>query len=128
MLIGYSKCSLEDIHVTQTITGLTVKGKQELNVTIANECSCAQSNLKLDCRGFQSRKPVDPSILKVSGNVCLVNGGKPILEGAVEFSYAWDTPFSFDPISSLISCHWICMQMHGILLWKIKFKHNVQNL
>ncbi|XP_027930798.1 uncharacterized protein LOC114186919 [Vigna unguiculata] len=102
---GYSKCSLKDIHVSQAITGLTVKGKPEMNVTIANWCSCAQSNLKLDCRGFQSTKAINPSILNVSGNVCLVNGGKPLLKAAVEFSYAWDTSFSFDPISSSISCN-----------------------
>ncbi|KAK7333507.1 hypothetical protein VNO80_30281 [Phaseolus coccineus] len=101
---GYSRCSLEDIHVSQAITGLTVKGKPELTVTVANWCSCAQSNVKLDCTGFQSIKPIDPSILEVSGNVCLVNGGKPISEGAVEFSYAWDIPFSLLPISSDISC------------------------
>ncbi|QCD78315.1 hypothetical protein DEO72_LG1g1947 [Vigna unguiculata] len=77
---GYSKCSLKDIHVSQAITGLTVKGKPEMNVTIANWCSCAQSNLKLDCRGFQSTKAINPSILNVSGNVCLVNGGKPLLK------------------------------------------------
>ncbi|ESW18468.1 hypothetical protein PHAVU_006G043500 [Phaseolus vulgaris] len=102
---GYSKCSLEDIHVSQAITGLTVKGKPELSVTVANWCSCAQSNVKLDCKGFQSVKSIDPSILKVSGHVCLVNSGNPILEeGVVEFSYAWDTPFSLLPISSDISC------------------------
>jgi len=101
-MLGYSKCSLKDIHVSQAITGLTVKGKPELTVTIANWCSCAQSNVKLDCRGFQSVQPINPSILKVSGNVCLVNGGKPLLEStAVEFSYAWNTPFSLDPISHI---------------------------
>lgn len=73
-------------------------------MSITNWCSCAQSKLKLDCRGFQSIKPIDSSILEVSDSDCLVNGGNPILDGAVEFSYAWDTPFSFHPISSDNSC------------------------
>ncbi|TKY46886.1 hypothetical protein E2542_SST28935 [Spatholobus suberectus] len=101
---GYSQCSLNDLHVTQSITGVTVHEKQEWKVTITNWCPCVQKNVMLNCMGFQSTKQVDPSLLTVSHGVCLVNAGKPIGKDAIEFNYAWDPPFPLNPISSNISC------------------------
>uniref|UniRef100_A0A7N2N368 Uncharacterized protein n=1 Tax=Quercus lobata TaxID=97700 RepID=A0A7N2N368_QUELO len=50
-------------------------------------------------------KPVDPSVLSKSGNECLVNNGVPVApSSSLSFTYAWDTSFSFQPLSSQINC------------------------
>ncbi|WVZ16435.1 hypothetical protein V8G54_009607 [Vigna mungo] len=101
---GYSQCSLSDIHVDQKGTGRKVNGKPEWTVTITNRCACVQTNVQLNCKGFQTVEAVDPQFLKVSGDVCLVNSGKPLFNGAIVFGYASDTQFPLNPISSNINC------------------------
>ncbi|KHN28322.1 hypothetical protein D0Y65_028276 [Glycine soja] len=101
---GYSQCSLHDIHISQKQTGATIHGKKVWSVTIANWCSCYQSNVMLNCKGFQSVEPIDPQFLKIFGNVCLVSNGQPLFRGVTVFNYAWDKPFPFIPISSKITC------------------------
>ncbi|PRQ26698.1 hypothetical protein RchiOBHm_Chr6g0297461 [Rosa chinensis] len=98
-------CSVKDISIEQSQTGKSVKNKPEWNVTIANGCSCSQLNVKLACDGFQTVEDIDPSILSVSGGECLVKNGQPVYaNGGFNFFYAWDTSFSFNPISSQIAC------------------------
>ncbi|KAK7357759.1 hypothetical protein VNO80_17055 [Phaseolus coccineus] len=77
---AYGQCSLKDIHVTQSRTGRTVGGKPEWGVTITNWCACVQQNVKLNCKGFQTVEGIEPSLLNVSGDVCLVTSGKPIIK------------------------------------------------
>ncbi|KAG2380785.1 uncharacterized protein HKW66_Vig0201570 [Vigna angularis] len=101
---GYSQCSLSDIVINQSPTGRKVHGKTEWTVTITNRCACVQKNVKLNCNGFQTIEAVEASFLKVSGDVCLVSDGQPLFSGATMFNYAWDTQFSFKPISSTIAC------------------------
>ncbi|XP_027911472.1 uncharacterized protein LOC114170188 [Vigna unguiculata] len=101
---GYSQCSLSNIVVTQSPTGRKVLGKTEWTVTITNRCACYQKNVKLNCKGFQTVEAVEASYLKVLGDVCLVSDGQPLFNGVIEFNYAWDTQFPFNPISSDIEC------------------------
>lgn len=75
------------------------------NVAINNNNLCTISSLKLDCNGFRTVKNVDPSMLSVSGAVCLVNGGAPISGfSKLNFTYSWASPFPFKPLDCLISC------------------------
>lgn len=97
---------MSDLHVTQHPTGIQIKQNPEFFVTIFNNCSCAQKNVKLECLNFQTVEPINPSILSVSGDVCLVNGGQPIASGdvSVTFKYAWPHTFPLNPISSDSVC------------------------
>ncbi|GMN45468.1 hypothetical protein TIFTF001_014660 [Ficus carica] len=99
------QCSIADIKIDQSQTGAKVENKPEWSVTIRNECVCSQTDLQLDCNGYQTVKQVDPSILSVSGGHCLVNNGQPVYGFKnISFTYAWDTSFPFNPISSQIAC------------------------
>jgi len=104
VILGYGQCSLGDIHVNQTKTGRIVGGKPEWTVSITNRCACSQTNVQLNCKGFKTAEAVEPSLLKISSNVCLVSGGQPVWKGAIVFNYAWDTQFPLNPISSKVSC------------------------
>ncbi|KAK7247044.1 hypothetical protein RIF29_41920 [Crotalaria pallida] len=102
---GYGQpCSLSDLSVDQSKTGAQVEGKPEWIVTITNKCVCSQNNAKLNCKGFQTIEPIDPSILRVSGNVCLVDNGNAIYRDSISFKYAWDNSFPLNPFSSEIAC------------------------
>lgn len=102
-----NNCSLDDINIGTVRSGMEVKGKPEWNVTVINNCGCAQKAIKLSCKGFQTVEPLDPSTLLKSkqGDTCLLINGSS-LEGfdSVRFSYAWDPPFLLLPVDSLISC------------------------
>ncbi|XP_057450752.1 uncharacterized protein LOC130742666 [Lotus japonicus] len=102
---GYGQyCSLKDLSLSQSKTGAKVQGKPEYSVSITNKCACVQSDVKLNCRGFKTVEKIDPSLLQVLGDECLVNYGNSIYRDAVNFTYAWDRPFPLFPISSQISC------------------------
>ncbi|KAE9610466.1 hypothetical protein Lal_00006219 [Lupinus albus] len=98
-------CSLEDLSVKQSETGIKIQGKPEWSVTVTNNCECGQSQVILNCRGYKTVEPVDPNILTYSGtDYCLINYGKPINKQPVSFKYAWDQAFSMTPNSSKIAC------------------------
>ncbi|XP_075636995.1 TPD1 protein homolog 1-like [Castanea sativa] len=102
---GNCQCTLSQVTIKQSKTGEVVQQKPVWSVTINNGCPCSQSDLKLSCNGFQTVKPVDPSVLSQSDNECLVNNGLPVQpSSSVSFTYAWDTSFSFQPLSSQINC------------------------
>ena len=64
-------------------------------MTISNNCPCAQKNVKLECLNFQTAEPIDPSILSVSDDVCIVNGGQPIASGDVGVTFKYAGPHTF---------------------------------
>ncbi|XP_020229279.1 TPD1 protein homolog 1A [Cajanus cajan] len=100
---GSCECSLNNINIGTTRSGREIQGKPEWNVTVINNCSCVQSQIKLACKGFQSAETIDPSIFSVEGDTCLLNKGNPVKGfDAVSFSYAWDPPFLLLPTSSVI--------------------------
>ncbi|XP_057416144.1 uncharacterized protein LOC130710797 [Lotus japonicus] len=101
---GYGQCYLRDLSLLQTRTGNIVQGKPEWIVSITNKCACVQSDVMLNCRSFKTVEKIDPSVLQVLGDECLINYGNPIYHDAFNFTYAWDRPTSFFPISSQISC------------------------
>ncbi|CAL0324933.1 unnamed protein product [Lupinus luteus] len=103
---GYCEtCSLKDLYVKTSKTGVTIQGKPEWLVTVTNNCQCGQTQVILNCRGYKTVEPVDPNILTYSGtDYCLINNGKPIYKQPITFKYAWDTAFSMSPNSSQITC------------------------
>ncbi|KAL4650830.1 hypothetical protein ACB092_01G115600 [Castanea dentata] len=102
---GYCQCPFQHISIQQSETGVVMQEKPVWNVAINNNNRCTISSLKLDCAGFRTVKSVDPSILSVSGAVCLVNGGAPISGfSKLNFTYSWAPPFPFKPLDCLISC------------------------
>ncbi|CAI8585007.1 unnamed protein product [Vicia faba] len=103
---GYSKCSLSNLSIYQRPTGHQLKQFPEYRVDIINSCpNCVQRNVKINCPNFETVEFVDPSIFNVSGDVCLVNGGKPIVTNVnVTFNYAWSNSFILTPNSSIINC------------------------
>ncbi|KAK7395342.1 hypothetical protein VNO78_15894 [Psophocarpus tetragonolobus] len=101
---SYSQCFVSDIVISQSPTGVKVQGKPEWSVSITNKCHCIQGDVILACKGFQSLEPVNPSILKVSPNGCLLNSGKPIQKNGVNFKYVSDQQYPFKPISSGYLC------------------------
>nr|AFK48857.1 unknown [Lotus japonicus] len=96
-------CSIKNLSVKQAQTGVKVQGKPQWEVTISNTC-CVQGDVKVDCRGFQTVEKIDPDVLKVEGDACLVNNGNVIYEDPVILTYAWDRSFPLTPISSQVSC------------------------
>ncbi|KAE9601149.1 hypothetical protein Lal_00023808 [Lupinus albus] len=102
---GYGQpCYLKDLSVQQSPTGAKINGKPEWVVTVTNKCVCVQANVMLNCKGFQTEEKIDPSILKVSGNECLLNFGNAITNNPVTFKYASNNRFPLNPVSSEIAC------------------------
>ncbi|CAL0329692.1 unnamed protein product [Lupinus luteus] len=97
-------CSINDISVKQSQSGAKNFGKPEWVVSITNKCDCVQVNVRLNCQGFQTVEKVDPSILKVLGNECLLNFGNAISKDPITFKYAWDNSFPLNPVSSELDC------------------------
>lgn len=97
MMWGFNECFLSDVSIRQSRIGVSVEGKQEWSVTITNQCSCPQKNLILNFKGFQSIEHINPSLLTVSSDLCLVNADQPIYKSVIKFKYVWDYRFLLNP-------------------------------
>lgn len=100
-------CKPSDIHVSVVRTGKTVAGQPEYQVTIDNQCSCAQASVRVGCvGGLTSAEPVDTSKIRPeSDGGCLVNDGMPIAKGSpVKFTYASKTQESFPVTMAVPHC------------------------
>ncbi|KAK1295435.1 hypothetical protein QJS10_CPA16g00452 [Acorus calamus] len=54
---------------------------------------------------FITVQPIDPAIIRMDGEKCIVRDGLPIhFNDVIKFNYAWDRIFIFVPISSQIAC------------------------
>lgn len=100
------KCSKDDLVINQKETGVWIHGAAQLQVTVRNQCSsCSQSQVKLTCDGFQSLEGLDPKTLVKSGDVCLLFNGSSIAQySEINFTYAWQDPYPFKAVSSVINC------------------------
>ena len=102
---GSSYCNLNNIISGTTRSGRVIRGIPEWNVVVINNCSCAQSKIRFDCKEFRTIEDVSPSILSVQGDSCLLINGNPLMGFAsVRFSYAWDPAFVFLARSSHTTC------------------------
>ncbi|KAG0465513.1 hypothetical protein HPP92_019677 [Vanilla planifolia] len=99
-------CNLSSIVVSQERTGEVVEGQAEYEVTVSNECRCAQSQVLVRCFGLSSVELVDPNAIRpIDDENCLLkNGGSLVQRSPLHFRYAWKTPQSFPLVSSKIEC------------------------
>ncbi|CAO2821606.1 unnamed protein product [Amaranthus hypochondriacus] len=100
-------CVEPDLQIEELETGSEVGGKPQYYFNAKNTCdkTCNFTNVILGCPGFQTTEPVDPSILKIDGDNCVLNNGGPIVGGGqVEFKYAWDKIYGFQLKSANIAC------------------------
>ncbi|KAG4982673.1 hypothetical protein JHK82_027531 [Glycine max] len=67
-----------NIIIRQSETGNLVNDKPEWKVSISNICVYTQSQVKFNCNRFQTTKDVNPSILSISDDVCLLKNDKGI--------------------------------------------------
>lgn len=99
------QCDFNDIKFVQVLTGAKVQSKPEWKVTVTNDCICTQFNIQLSCSGFQTVEKIDPSILTIGKDTCLLLKNDRFFGfHNVSFNYAWDTKFPFKTISSNIAC------------------------
>ncbi|KAK9151896.1 hypothetical protein Syun_010205 [Stephania yunnanensis] len=98
------QCNLGNISVNQVPTGAAIHGKNEYKVTVTNNCACAQQDLELNCKGFDTTLSTDPLIFrKIDDETCLVNNGGPV-SSTITCNYAWDFTFDLSPKSSTVKC------------------------
>ncbi|XP_076882267.1 TPD1 protein homolog 1-like [Bidens hawaiensis] len=94
------KCSKSDIVINQGPTSPLPSGIPTYTVEIMNVCTtgCDISAIHVSCGWFSSARLINPRYFKrLRYNDCLVNGGKPLLNGrTVSFQYANTFPY---PIS-----------------------------
>ncbi|XP_071901155.1 protein TAPETUM DETERMINANT 1-like [Coffea arabica] len=86
------KCSSSDIVINQGPTAPLPSGIPTYTVEIMNVCvtGCDISGIHLHCGWFSSARLINPHIFKrLRFNDCLVNDGKPLLNGrTISFQYA----------------------------------------
>lgn len=102
------KCTRGDILINQGPSAPLPSGIPAFTVDIMNRCGtgCNISGIHLTCGWFSSDHLINPKIFKrLRYNDCLVNDGKPLLNGAtLTFVYANTFPY---PLSvSSILCSW----------------------
>ncbi|WJX80867.1 hypothetical protein P8452_63808 [Trifolium repens] len=95
-------CSLDNIVVKQYKTSSSANGKEVWKVNVTNNCICTQSQVRFNCTGFQTSLSIDPAIF--SGDCLLIQGEYFHYQDSVNFSYARDSEFTFQPIYSEIAC------------------------
>nr|XP_011463235.1 PREDICTED: uncharacterized protein At1g05835-like [Fragaria vesca subsp. vesca] len=86
------KCSRSDIVIDQGPTAPLPSGIPTYTVEIMNVCGtgCNISRIHLNCGWFSSATLVNPRVFKrLRYNDCLVNDGKPLVNGgSISFEYA----------------------------------------
>ncbi|KAA8540659.1 hypothetical protein F0562_024422 [Nyssa sinensis] len=100
------KCSKSDIVINQGPTTPLPNGIPTYTVEIMNVCvtGCDISGIHLSCGWFSSARLVNPRIFKrIQPNDCLVNGGRPLVNGGtISFQYA--NTFSYPLSVSSVIC------------------------
>ncbi|KAJ9550424.1 hypothetical protein OSB04_014469 [Centaurea solstitialis] len=78
---------------------------KEWSVTLENLTPCVILNVKLDCKGFQSRTTIDPKIILKQDDLCIVNGGERINPGqSLHFLYISEQQFPFKLADQSVAC------------------------
>ncbi|KAL5791545.1 hypothetical protein ACOSP7_000139 [Xanthoceras sorbifolium] len=99
------RCSTADIVISQGPTGPLPSGIPTYTVEIMNVCvtGCDISRIHLNCGWFSSAHLINPKTFKrLRYNDCLVNDGKPLLNGGtLSFQYANTFPYPLS-VSSVV--------------------------
>ncbi|KAF4361172.1 hypothetical protein G4B88_027712 [Cannabis sativa] len=102
---GGDNCSNSDIIVSQSPTSSMPHGIPTFSVEILNNCftGCNISGIHLKCGWFSSVNLINPKIFKrLKFDDCLVNDGKPLLNGSlINFKYSTTRLFPLS-VSSVI--------------------------
>lgn len=78
---------------------------QEWRVLLLNATPCILSNIKLECKDFQSRIAIDPKLILKQGDVCIVKSGHSINpQDSLHFVYSWDEKFPFKVANESLAC------------------------
>lgn len=100
------KCTESDILVNQGPGAPLPSGIPTYTVEITNACvsGCDIAQIHMRCGWFSSARLIDPQIFKrLQFNDCLVNGGRPLLNGqSLTFQYA--NTYSYPLAVSSMSC------------------------
>ncbi|KAI3766043.1 hypothetical protein L2E82_16091 [Cichorium intybus] len=103
--IGGGKCSKSDIVINQGPTSPLPSGIPMYTVEITNVCAtgCDISGIHFSCGWFSSARLINPHLFKrLRYNDCLVNDGKPLINGrTVSFQYANSFPYPLS-VSSVV--------------------------
>ncbi|MQM04817.1 hypothetical protein Taro_037618 [Colocasia esculenta] len=110
-----SRCSIDNIDVTQTLTQPLPNGIPTYTVHVANTClpgtGCGDPDgsifdVHLHCGWFSSARQLNPSVFRRLGHDdCLVNDGCPIPAGGViSFQYAQTYPYQLSVSSVSCTC------------------------
>ncbi|KAI3499614.1 hypothetical protein L1887_35417 [Cichorium endivia] len=103
--IGGDKCSKSDIVINQGPTSPLPSGIPMYTVEITNICAtgCDISGIHFSCGWFSSARLINPHLFKrLRFNDCLVNDGKPLINGrTVSFQYANSFPYPLS-VSSVV--------------------------
>ncbi|XP_044504264.1 protein TAPETUM DETERMINANT 1-like [Mangifera indica] len=100
------KCTTADIVINQGPTDPLPNGIPTYTVEVTNACDtgCDISRIHINCGWFSSAHLINPKIFKrLSYNDCLVNDGKPLLNGdTLSFQYA--NTFRYQLSVSSVAC------------------------
>ena len=78
--------------------------RQRISCSIKKQISCTLTDLVLSSNGFQTVLPLDHTVIVQSGNQLQVTANGGTISSNISFAYAWDTSFSFNPISGQPNC------------------------
>ncbi|GAV81579.1 hypothetical protein CFOL_v3_25033 [Cephalotus follicularis] len=100
------KCTKADIVINQGPTAPLPSGIPTYTVEIMNVCvtGCDISRIHLTCGWFSSARLINPKIFKrLRYNDCLVNDGKPLINGGT-LSFQYANTFRYSLSVSSVSC------------------------
>ncbi|KAJ9163927.1 hypothetical protein P3X46_023549 [Hevea brasiliensis] len=101
------KCTKADILINQGATAPLPNGIPTYTVEIMNVCvtGCDISGIHLTCGWFSSARLINPKIFKrLRYNDCLVNNGKPLVNGGT-LSFEYANTFLYPLSVSSVICH-----------------------
>ncbi|XVF11478.1 hypothetical protein REPUB_Repub08aG0031100 [Reevesia pubescens] len=100
------KCTKADIVINQGPTAPLPTGIPTYTVEIVNVCDtgCDISGIHLNCGWFSSARLINPKIFKrLRYNDCLVNDGKPLINGGT-LSFQYANTFLYPLSVSRVAC------------------------
>lgn len=111
------KCSKSDIVINQGPTAPLPSGIPTYTVEIMNMCvsGCDISAIHLRCGWFSSARLINPKVFKrLRYNDCLVNDGRPLINGAtISFQYA--NTFLYPLSVSSVACVWSMIWYESVI-------------
>ncbi|VVB11946.1 unnamed protein product [Arabis nemorensis] len=100
---GNGECNAKNVTIVQYFIYNMIKYVPGIQARVTNTCPCEVSDIKFSCGGFKSSTTLDSSMIKQTGDVCLINNGNALLPTQqIYIDYNWWSPFNFTVISAKI--------------------------